>query len=396
MRACRICAGPVQVFYEAHGVPVTSCTLMDDPATARDLPTGDLRLVFCGACGFIANDAFDHGAVVYDEAYEETQGCSPRFRAFAEDLAGRWIDRFDLRRRRILEVGCGKGEFLALLADLGDNDCLGVDPTVDPHRVPRSGRGRVEVLAERYSPAHADPPVDAIVCRHTLEHVGDVVSFLRDLRVGAHASTVMLFELPDTERILLEGAVEDVYYEHASYFTAGSLSRLFRRCGFEVLGVSLEYEGQYLVLEARPAHVDTSLTAEDRADVARTAGQVERFRQAQLASAGRWRTMVLQARDEGRRVVLWGGSSKAVAFLTTLDLADAVDAVVDVNPHKHGKAVPGTGHPVVSPCSLRDAAPDLVILMNAVYFDEVRGMLTELGLSPQLVALGAQSSSGRS
>ena len=44
---------------------------------------------------------------------------------------------------------------------------------------------------------------------------------------------MVFFELPDTERVLTEAAFWDIYYEHCSYFTPGSLARLFRRTGFE-------------------------------------------------------------------------------------------------------------------------------------------------------------------
>ncbi len=64
---------------------------------------------------------------------------------------------------------------------------------------------------------------------------------------------MLLFELPDTTRILDECAFWDIYYEHCSYFTAGSLARLFRQAGFAVDDLYRVYDDQYLVIEARPA-----------------------------------------------------------------------------------------------------------------------------------------------
>ena len=62
----------------------------------------------------------------------------------------------------------------------------------------------------------------------------------------------LFFELPDTERVLDECAFWDIYYEHCSYFTPGSLERLFRRSGFEVTRQWKAFDDQYLMLEARP------------------------------------------------------------------------------------------------------------------------------------------------
>ena len=79
---------------------------------AVSFPRGSLRLAFCGACGFITNTAFDPAPQDYADSYEETQGFSPTFNDFANDLAKRWVERHDLDGKQVLEIGCGKGEFL--------------------------------------------------------------------------------------------------------------------------------------------------------------------------------------------------------------------------------------------------------------------------------------------
>ncbi len=93
------------------------------------------------------------------------------------------------------------------------------------------------------------------MCRHTLEHIRPVAEFLATIRraVGDRRDVVILFEVPDVIRVLEEAAFWDVYYEHCSYFSAGSLARLFRSQGFEVLDARLEYDDQYVIVEARPA-----------------------------------------------------------------------------------------------------------------------------------------------
>jgi hypothetical protein len=81
-----------------------------------------------------------------------------------------------------------------------------------------------------------------------------VAGFLGLVResIGDRPEAVLLFELPDMGRILEERAFWDIYYEHCSYFTAGSLARAFGKAGFDVLDVYKVYDGQYLLIEARP------------------------------------------------------------------------------------------------------------------------------------------------
>lgn len=384
---CPACGSTWRVFSETRGVPANSCLLVQDRSAALALPQGDLLLAHCSDCGFVGNAGHRAGLTAYDGDYEETQGCSARFVTFATELARRWIDRYDLHQRDVLEVGCGKGEFLGLLAEHGANRCVGLDPAIDPGRAPVVTRGSVELRAERYEGRYTGPTPDAVVCRHTLEHIGPVGAFLRMLRADLPAGAVVLFEVPDGGRVLASGAVEDVYYEHCSYFTAGSLSRLFRRSGFQVVQVDRVFDDQYLLLEARPGVVDTSLGEEDLVDLAVTAAAVEHYAVSVRTTAELWSAELRGAASRGERSVLWGGGSKAVAFLTTLGLGDAVDAVVDINPVKQGRAMPGSGHPVVGPVDLVVDPPDLVVVMNAAYEDEVRQLLGRLGLTPRIRSL---------
>jgi hypothetical protein len=191
----------------------------------------------------------------------------------------------------------------------------------------------------------------------------------------------VLFDLPDVVRVLREGAFWDIYYEHCSYFSPGSLARLFRRTGFRVLELELDYDDQYIVLEARAAddaQADEPLPLEE---TARELGaDVEAFRRTFAATAAKWRDVLAAARADGRRVAIWGAGSKGVAFLTTLASGDEVAYAVDINPYKQGKYLAGTGHEVLGPKALRERPPELVIAMNAVYVDEIGEQLAALGL----------------
>ena len=89
----------------------------------------------------------------------------------------------------------------------------------------------------------------------------------------------------------------------------------------------------------------------------------------------------------GRRVAIWGAGSKGVAFLTTLGVRSEVAFAVDINPHKHGFFMPGTGHEVVAPERLREAPPDVVVAMNPIYVEEIRRQLAGMGLEPELCAV---------
>lgn len=391
--ACPACGNAVAAaapFYAAPGIPVQSNLLAPTRADALAFPRGDLRLVFCPACGFIWNAAFDPATQQHSAAYEATQGFSPTFNAFARSLAARWAERHRLKGKHVLEIGCGRGEFVALLAEAsGCASAVGIDPIADPARPPPGAPASLRLINDYYSERYADLPADFVCCRHTLEHIPDVGEFVRTVRrvIGTRSDTVVGFEVPDTLRVLREGAFWDLYYEHCSYFTAGSLARLFRAAGFELLDEAREYDGQYLVLEAKPGATPSSrLDAED--DLAAATEAVRAFPAVCAAQVGRWRRLIDHTLGAGRRLAIWGAGSKAVGFCSTLGLSDEqVPLVIDINPHKQNTYLPGTGQRIAGPDELRAYAPDVVVVMNPVYRQEIGRDLRRMGLNAEVVAL---------
>jgi SAM-dependent methyltransferase len=387
--ACRAIAR--RIFYEASNVPANSCILFATEAEAKQCPTSDIRLVLCEACGFIFNAAFDQAKTEYSGRYEETQGFSGTFNRFHRSLAERLIERYDLNGKRVIEIGCGKGEFLFLLAELGGNRCLGIDPGVHIGRLPEPARGELSFVADFYSERLAHHPVDFLACKMTLEHIAEAEQFVSTVRrgLGEQTGTIVFFQIPEALRILRECAFEDIYHEHCSYFTPGSLARLFRRCGFDVVTLDVEYAGQYLTIEARPRDAGASplppLPVEkDLSEVKRLVATFPLRCEAKLA---RWRRILQEARLHGQRVCLWGSGSKAVAFLAAADRAGTVAHVTDINPYRHDHFMPGSGQRIVPPGELAGIEPDLVIAMNEVYLPEIRNDLAVMGLAPELRSL---------
>ena len=110
-KTCPNCeASGMHVFYEARRIPVHSCMMLETEAAALDFPTRDLALGHCRECGFISNVLFDAAVQDYTQGYEEQQSFSPRFRAFQTDLIRDLIDRYQLRGKEVVEIGCGKGD----------------------------------------------------------------------------------------------------------------------------------------------------------------------------------------------------------------------------------------------------------------------------------------------
>lgn len=377
------------MFYEAKNVPVQSCLLLTDQKSALAFPTRDLALGFCESCGSITNVLFDPRLVNYSTAYEEQQSFSPRFNKFARELAVRLIERYKLREKDIVEIGCGKGDFLILLCELGLNRGMGIDPSYVPDRNPTPAASRITFIQDLYSERYAHFPSDLVCCRHTLEHIHETGEFVRTVRraIGNRTETVVFFEVPDVTRVLRELAFWDIYYEHCSYFSLGSLARLFRSAGFEVLELAKAFDDQYLLLDALPTNGAPASPLAEENDLEQLGRDIRYFADNYAGKIEAWREQVERIRRKKHRAVIWGSSSKCVAFLSTLKVQDEIEFVVDINPHRQGKYLAGSGKKIVPPEFLRDHQPDTVIVMNAIYCKEIRADLDRMGLSPEMVTV---------
>ncbi len=225
-----------------------------------------------------------------------TQAVSPTFNRFHDHLARDLIERFDLHGKEIVELGCGQGEFITMLADYGDNHGYGFDQVIRDD----SGSERIKFIKDYYGPRYSHLRPDFVACKMTLEHVHNTGEFIRDLRatVGDHPETVVFFMIPEITRILKLAAFWDVYYEHCSYFSPGSLARTFRLAGLDPIEVWTDYEDQYVLIAARPGFGKGPVLANEAppdALLPKVAGVPRAGRQGPGALAGR------PARGQGRR-----------------------------------------------------------------------------------------------
>lgn len=380
-------ASGVREFYESPGIPVHSCMMLASRQAALDFSRGDLVLGFCAACGFVTNTRFEGALQHYAPGYEEQQAFSARFRDFQTGLIDGLIARYGLRGKDVVEIGCGKGDFLIELCTRGGNRGVGIDPACDPQRFANLPAGQVTFLAELYGQQHADLPCDFLCCRHTLEHIHPTREFVGQLRnvVGDNHDCVVFFEVPDVQRVLREQAFWDIYYEHCSYFSLGSLARLFRACGFDVIELAKDFDDQYLLIVASPAAGPTRATLPQEDDLAALAADVSDFTARVRTRIEGLRAQVQNARRAGGKIGIWGSGSKCVSFLSTVGVADDVTAVIDINPYRQGKFLAGSGKQVVAPESLKSDPLDVIFVMNPIYTAEIRAQLSAMGLNCALV-----------
>jgi hypothetical protein len=136
---------------------------------ARQLTRGDLLLAFCSGFGFVFNTAFDPGSLRDYAAYDNIQSCPPYFKHYLAELGEFLLTKYCLYDKVLIEVSCGKGEFLRLLCKDGRNRGIGFNPGyVGPDT---AEQGAVRFIRAFYDSQQTQFAPDFVCCRHVIEHV---------------------------------------------------------------------------------------------------------------------------------------------------------------------------------------------------------------------------------
>ena len=381
MDHCPVCtSGALSPLFHADRVPVFCNVQWPDRAAAYAAPRARLDIVVCHDCGHACNAAFDPRLVEYSPAYDNSQHFSATFRDYAVRLVDRLVDAYGIRQAAVVDIGCGRGDLLALLAERGDNRGFGFDPSFDPASAVAGPR--VAISREYFARHHAAEIGPALVCcRHVLEHVPDPIQFLAGLRdsIAAAGAPVLYLEVPSGDHLLRSAGIWDYIYEHFSYFSQDSLRIALESAGYETLRIYEEFGGQFLCAEARPADRSRAAPAGkarsgDGIDLALATSRM----QTKLAG---WRNWAERLSATRQPATIWGAGSKGVMFLNLLGLAAPfpVEFAIDQNPNKSHRFLAVTGQVVMSPAHLEDTPVEEVIVMNEIYFDEIKKRLADSG-----------------
>lgn len=387
--ACPLCGATGSgVFLERRPSPLHLNLLCRTVEEAKALNSGQLAISLCTRCGFVFNAAFLPELMSYSPAYDNVQSHSPLFLQYLTELSDDLIDRYHLVDKTIVEVGCGKGEFLRLLCRGGRNRGLGFDPSyIGPET---AEQGAVHFVTEFYEGQQGDTPPDFVCCRHVIEHIPAPLEMIRGIReaLGQHSTAVVYFETPNVEWIFEHTAFWDFFYEHCSYFTPESLKWALEMSGFLVLSIRSIFGGQYLGIEAKSRGTSSDPHLLPPKGAAGLEKQVRTFSDRVARKINDCREQVVKFSRQGGCAV-WGAAAKGVTFTNVIDpCVTDIKCVVDINPAKAGKYVPGTGHPIVSLDALGGRYRVAGLLsMNENYLLEQRAQLSQVSLEIPIEAV---------
>lgn len=375
----------LEPFFVLEHVPVFYHAFAATASESLRVPRADIELALCTGCGAITNTRFDPELVATTHEHENSAHFSQKFRTYADGLTQMLVRNHALDDKDVLELGCGKGDFLASIAMRSSARCVGFDRRYDGEQDFRD-LPNLRFVRDEFSPhVYGDCRADLVILRHVLERIPNPHAFLTEVRRAMPHGASFFVEVPNTLYQLRDHRIWDVNYERCAYYSAPSLRRVLRCVGLEPTNVHATFGGRFLCAEGHAGPARN--VAEPNEEIRELAQHAAMLTIEFARTVHDWNSRLERRLADGERIALWGAGSKGISFLNLVPNCAQLAAVIDLNERKHGKFAPGTKHRIVSPEEISELAIDTVLVMNSNYFDEITSLIRDLALHCEVVAV---------
>jgi SAM-dependent methyltransferase len=384
---CRCCGGSrLEVVLDLGCTPLAN-SLPADLSTPE--ATYPLAVAICRDCALVQTTYWVSGELIFGGDYPYYSSYSTDYLRHAREHALELIEARALGPESlVVEIASNDGYLLRNFVERGV-PVLGIDPARGPAETAR-GIG-VPTLEEYFGSDLARRlkaeagSADVMLANNVLAHVDDPNQLAAGVAILLAAEGVAIFEVPYLVDLVERCAFDTVYHEHNCYFSLRALQNLFERHGLHVVDVRRlpVHGGSLRVSVAREGQEQTAVAGlrslEDRLGVARTDFYRPFAKRVEAVTSG-LRELLTRLREQGERVAAYGAAAKGATLANASGIGpDLVAYVVDRNPAKQGRFLPGVRIPIVPPRRLEEDPPGVLLVFVWNLLPEIR---TQLGDFP--------------
>ena len=374
---CRHCASELRLPFLDLGSAPPSNAYLSETALRAPETWYPLRLLVCESCWLVQTEDHAGREQLFADDYAYFSSYSSSWLAHAQAYVQAMHTRYGLHAGScVAEVAANDGYLLQYVQQAGV-PCYGIEPTASTAAAARA-RG-IEIVERFFGVALARElaaqgrQADLMAANNVLAHVPDINDFVAGFALLLKAQGVATFEFPHLLRMVQECQFDTAYHEHYSYLSLTSVQRIFAHNGLQVFDV-----------EELPTHGGSLRVHAQRSDAGRrpvtpaVAALLAREQAAGMTAADYYRgfqaraeqvkngllEFLLQARREGLKVGAYGAAAKGNTLLNFAGVRpDLLPYVVDLNPAKQGRYLPGSRVPIVAEEHLRQDRPDRVLIL---------------------------------
>lgn len=384
-------------------------TLDDMPASAQNIPAASelaedhplsLTLCQCPSCGLVQ---FDTEPVDYYRDVIRAGGGTRTMTRLRHEEYARLLTAMQehhIHGRRIVEVGCGRGEFLRMWQNLAEDPEGAAALARDQARDPLSGQPNAALLhlvGLEHKPSlveeanavadkkyrvyegfatgdvrYPEGPFDAFVQFNFLEHQPDPCDMLRNIGRNLKPQALGLITVPSFEYILRYNGYYELLRDHIANYTEFTLQKLLQDCGFELLSMDLVNRDtiEAIVRKADPDELSELHYSGRLIDVSALRDSYDRLSASVNAH-------IDHLSESHRTMAIWGASHQGFTLAATTKLGGRVEYIIDSAPFKQGRFSPASHIPIVAPDYAVAHPVDEILIVAPGYTDEIAGIIRE-------------------
>ena len=341
-------------------------TCKNMPASAQNIPALEeldnemgvnLCLYQCPCCSLIQ---FDCEPVSYYRDVIRAGGYTKTMAELRHSQYHNFIRKCNLEGKKIIEVGCGQGEFLEMLGEFPVCG-FGIEHKADlVKKAQDKGLNVWEAFAEDEETVIDNGPFDAFLSFNFLEHQPNPNGMLQCIRRNLTDDGVGLITVPNFDYILANDAFYELLRDHIANYTLESLSFLLMKNGFSIIETSIVNKDTISVIVRKRTKTDVS-------------GLKDNFNKLYLEI-----NQFVDARiSKGKKIAVWGASRQGFTTLSTMGIADKISYIIDSAPFKQGKYSPASHIKIVSPDHYYSDPVDCIIIIAPGYTDEIKNVIRD-------------------
>lgn len=336
-----------------------------------------LSVLVCQECWLVQTEDYAGAEELFDADYAYFSSFSTSWLQHAKQYVDDVVSRFSLdSKSHVIEVAANDGYLLQFVKDKGI-PCLGIEPTASTAAAARA-KG-IEIAEEFFGVAYAEKLVkegrqaDLTAANNVLAHVPDINDFVAGFAVLLKPQGVATFEFPHLMQMIENNQFDTIYHEHFSYLSLTAVNRILDKNGLQVFDVQAikTHGGSLRVLAQRKEsgqHVlstsVTTLLAKEKEIGITTDSYYAKFQQHANKIKYDLIEFLLKTKNEGKSVIAYGAAAKGNTLLNYAGIRpDLLPCVVDLNPAKQNKYLPGCRIPIVDESVIRKQKPDYVLIL---------------------------------
>jgi len=386
---CRHCAAELTLPLVDLGSSPPSNAYLTEPSLHTPEKWFPLRVLVCQSCWLVQTQDFAQADELFDAEYAYFSGFSESWLAHSEKYVADMLQRFDLTAQsHVVEVAANDG-YLLQYFKARDIPCMGVEPTASTAAAARQ-KG-ISIVEDFFGVRLAKELVsdgkqaDLTSANNVLAHVPDINDFVAGFALLLKPHGVATFEFSHLFKLMAENQFDTIYHEHFSYLSLSAVERIFNANGLRVFDVEehTTHGGSLRVFaqrsntgqQSRNPRVDALLDRESVAGMLSSAYYSDFQTKAEQVKNGLLE-FLLQAKRNGKSVAAYGAAAKGNTLLNFAGIRpDLISFVVDRNPAKQGKYMPGSRIPILAETEISKRRPDYVVILPWNLRNEVMAQL---------------------